>query len=332
MTKQAPSQEGNARDPLVTHKRIDPISYGLPGGAIADPRTVKSAFAIAIDKGVNLLAAEAELSFIPEGYAVSLRMVMFDPHYPEAADNRSNGRWYRDPRTGLFCLHHVCLDQLAQIAAMRVTSSRRVDDGRTTRLWRFECAGNVRLFDGSTRSDVVNYELDAREGSDLLVGKTALQTAQIRLGGSRLAEAKCKNALIRTLLCVRQGYTLEEAERPFLWPALVWMPGNDADTRRMIAARELGCVEEVYGRGGERRDTALVTVEAEEAPRGASPGRGKVLPEPPPAEPSGDTCSRPGCGAVVTPELAKWCREHVGALLCRPHALEERTARAGGKA
>lgn len=216
---------------------ISPATYGLPNDPISRAETARNVLAIAAQK-CNLLAPETQLDFIRAHYAICLRIVVFP----------GDECWYQAEKK--FALTYASLNKLAAAAGLTFISVRRVDDGKTPLFWRFEARGKVRLFDGTEREEIASRELDLRDGAPETLksdGKSALQGInKIRSVGAQQCESKAKARVIRALLGIR-SYTQEESNRPFVWPALVYMPPDTEDVNRMVAAKELGMVEAMYG-------------------------------------------------------------------------------------
>ena len=205
----------------------------LPAEPITKAETARNALSIAAQH-CNLLAPETSLDFIRAHYAISMRVVAF-----------SEGDWYSTD--GKQALTYSALCKLAAAAGLTWLTVRRIDDGKTPLFWRFEARARVRLFDGTEREEIASRELDLRDGApDALSAKSAAGLAKLRSVGPQQCESKAKARVIRALLGVR-SYTANEARRPFCWPALVYMPPDTEDVNRMVAAKELGMVEAMYG-------------------------------------------------------------------------------------
>lgn len=161
-------------------------------------------------------------------------------------------------------------------SGVKLTSSRRTDDGSKPNYWSWESRGEIREFDGSWRPlPPGNVEIDLRDGSAQIGEWTKEAWAQAeaavekrkavtpkedqwkvkpepiggwsqervigaRKFGLRLAEAKSLTALGRNL-GLKQIYSLEELKKPFVIFRAMWQPDmSDPETRRMVTAAELG--------------------------------------------------------------------------------------------
>jgi hypothetical protein len=217
---------------------LNPLTYGMPAHPITKADAARNVLALAA-ASCNLLAPETQLDFVPANFAISMRIVAFP----------GDGDWY-SVDGGKFALTFASLNKLAAAAGITWLSVRRIDDGRQPLFWRYEAQGRVRLFDGTERTEIASRELDLRDGAPETLkkdGKEALAGLnKLRCVGSQQCESKAKARVIRALLGVR-SYTKDESMRPFVWPALVYMPPDTEDVRRMVAAKELGMVEAMYG-------------------------------------------------------------------------------------
>lgn len=245
---------------------IDPGAYGLPTAPVQNAAHAANALQTALQHGCNVLAPMTQISFIPHGYAVSLRVVTFDGAFTEAQRKaKSNGTFYITDE-GKLALHRTALDQLAAAAGISWVGRDcgRVDDGQEVYFWRYRMTARYRGFDSTPREISREYELDLRDGSPA-AGKAGNGLRNARIYGASLCESKAANRVVRAALGLR-AYTEQEAARPFVFPALVWMPAPSPEIDRMIAAKELGLVQEVFGPG-------LGGLTGGQAPMLAEPGR-----------------------------------------------------------
>jgi len=235
---------------------MDPRTYGIPDGLLREPRTIRDSLINLRSGGVNLLGAETHLDFIPPSFAISLRFVFIDSQYPpmraqssKPGSPKSNGLWYEQKGGSGISLLLPSLRQLANLAGVQWEYFERYDDGRTALYWRFRGRARVRLFDGTWIHAEGTGESDLRDGSAEIAGMSSERAQGMRAKGSQRAESITKARIIRELLAIRQVYSWEEAERPFVWPALIYQPPtDDVEINRAIARRELGIVDQVYGR------------------------------------------------------------------------------------
>lgn len=232
---------------------MNPATYGIAAGTITDPDKLGDVFVKLRSGGVNLLAPETHLGVIPRNYVVSLKWCFIDRMYPEPGYNRQgkeigNGLWYPQGNDGYYSLNIPALHQLGSTANIQWGDFDRTDDGREPLLWRYVGRASVTLFDGSPRNAITPGESDLREGSaESKQIDNATQLAKARAKGSQRCVSILKGAIIRELLGLRQKYSTAEADMPFVWPALVFMPPADPEIDRLMAMKELGLLGAIYG-------------------------------------------------------------------------------------
>lgn len=271
----SPRAPGPQQPPDAKFSPIDPRRLGLPGHPVSEIREVAECLEQAAFLGVNLLSPVTRLDYIPPGYQVAIRAVLFPTEGPWVY--ASNGTWYKT-ENGSLALHKPGLRQLAAAAGMS-WETHRLDDGRHPHRWIVQAVGRLRNLDGQWRHVVATKDLDLRDGAPLIDDMRAAaskarggprdptgQILKARAAGARMAESKAVNAVIRDALGLRGSYSEEEAARPFVFPMLVWIPSTP-EARAMQAAAELGIVRQVYGSGSTpgRVYTPPDTIEAEDA-------------------------------------------------------------------
>lgn len=231
-------------------KVTDPAYYGIEPGPLTTPVRIRDAMLGLKAGGANLLGPTVHLDVIPPNYVVSLRFEFIDPYTPELTGmpgKRSNGAWYEQKGGGL-SLTYVSLNKLAHLAGLTWIEFGRTDDGRTPLYWRYRGRAKVRLFDGEWIEEEGTGESDLRDGSAEAATVSDKQLAGMRAKGSQRAESICKAAIIRKLLALKASHSWQEAEMPFVWPVLKYIaPTDDAEINRMIAAKELGLIGDLYG-------------------------------------------------------------------------------------
>jgi hypothetical protein len=179
-------------------------------------------------------------------------------------------------------LNANAIKRMLSASGVNIIRSVRTDDGSKQNYWAWESTGRIRDFDGSWRDlPPGNVEIDLRDGSaqigewsaeawarneaavekkkaalpenqrwkakpDLIGGWSGDRVLAARRFGLRLAEAKSLNALGRNL-GLKQIYGLDELKKPFVIFRATWNPDmSDPDTRRMVAAAELGASHLLY--------------------------------------------------------------------------------------
>lgn len=232
-------------------RSVSPPDLGLPERPVSNADLVRGALQHAAARA-NVLAPLTQIDYIPPDYQIALRVVAFDAVFSDTqVKERSNGTFYAVDG-GKLALHRSALDQLAAAAGMtwQPHLCKRIDDGRQKHLWSWQMAATLRTFDGTVRQIVRSRTVDLRDGSAEIDGWTDKRLVGARTHGAALAESKAANRVVRAALGIKGGYTKAEAAKPFVFPVLIWSPPPSAEVSRMIAAKELGLVEQLYGAGG----------------------------------------------------------------------------------
>lgn len=343
-----PEERRRAEWDFVT-RRIDPATYGLPGELVTDVAVARLALVRAVDAGLNVLAPEVRIEHIPRHYGISFRLVAFDARFSkDQQDAKSNGLWYID--SGKLAMHWSAINLLAQVTGIEWLESTRVDQGETKLVWRYRAAASIRYFNGQRRTERANKELDLRDGSAASNGMASpAQLAKARMAGAELCESRAKARVVRALLGLQAAYHRDQAGEPFVWPALVFCPPPDPRIDLLLAMEELGISARLFGPGGpvlaDPGALAALPGPAAQQPAEAPPTAPAAPQAPPQQQPEPEQvieeepmpeagCSEPGCGEVVSDDLAAWCRRNLGVELCRRHAKaeqERRRAAAGAR-
>lgn len=252
----------NNRNDRLTAINVDPTHYGLPVGPQDDVDEISAALLKAREK-CNVLAPAMRLEYLPPNHELSMLVVQFPldgiqlKQYQgeeQAAKFQANGVWY-SLDGGKLTLTKTALEQLAQAASISWIFSKcgRTDDRKTPLLWSYRMTCKIKGLDGRTREETCEHELDLRPGSPAskkAAGKTGEAGTAIRnarINGAQLCESKAKNRVIRAALGI-SSYTVEEARKPFVFPVLRWVPPADNPMiQAMIAAKELGLANELFG-------------------------------------------------------------------------------------
>ena len=244
---------------LVT---IEPASIGLPNGPQTNAAHVTDALGFAEARGCNVLAPLTVIDHIPPDHALALRVVRLPAHFDGQQDKaRSNGYWYKVDG-GNLALHRASLDQLAAAAGISTVSSKRVDDRSEPLVWEWEVTVSMKGMDGIDRTITRSKSLDLRDGAPetlktewgdkkgekRVVPKSAQQLLGMRQHGAALCESKAHNRAVRAMLGIKGSYPPAEARAPFVFPRLTWQPNmEDPEIARLVAAKELGVVSQLYG-------------------------------------------------------------------------------------
>lgn len=246
----------NRRDdaPPARFNPLAPGALGLPEGLIDRAEDVADALEHLHRLQVNLLAPLTRIDFIPPGYRLAFRAVVFptDGQWVDAAGVKTNGTWYTTEGGG-YALHKAALRQLAAAAGL---SWETFDVSRELNRWIVKAVGRLRTMDGQWRQVSAMKDLDLRDDGPVLPtwraeavkGKRDAEKRilKAREFGGRMAESKAVNALIRDALGLRASYPENLARRAFVFPLLIFCP-DTPEARQLQAAVELGVVGQLYG-------------------------------------------------------------------------------------
>ena len=314
--------------------KVDGTRYGLPQGPVTDVGLVRDALATALEKGCNLLAPLTQLQTLPPDHEVALVVVAF-PLDGEWS-NRSNGTWY-EVDGGKVSLHRGALDRLAAAAGLSSVPEHCRVELVETFFWRATYTVRGKGFDGQERTVTKSVEFDVRQDSPE-ARKLGRGLAGARKFGARHAESKAANRAIRSFLGLNGSYTRAAAAKPFVFPKLQWVPDmSDPMIRRMVAAKQLGIVDQLFGAQARAENAPqIVQVEEEAIPEGgtapADPAPTLVPPrqgtdDPPWAgdrweqenDGSGEVPDCSVCGKPLTNRVANYSADKYGEPLCYQH-------------
>lgn len=230
--------------------RMNPKTYGLSGAPLDTPAAVGDALTRLRAGGVNLLGPEVHLDYLPRNHIVSLRWAFLDLYNPPLTGKpgkMSNGIWYQQVGGGV-SPHFTALNQLASLCGLVWLDFQRTDDGKTPLYWRFAGRARCKFFDGTEREVTGVGESDLRDGSaESATVNDGGQLGRMRAKGSQRAESIAKARIIREMFGLRQKFTEDEADMPWVFPALVFHAPADPEIDRLMALRELGLLGSVYG-------------------------------------------------------------------------------------
>jgi len=178
-------------------------------------------------------------------------------HFPKA--KAGDGDVYKVPGGSKLAFTKTALDRFA--AASGITwdheASRRVDNQADHYFVEFRAVGHYRTVDGQIRTVAMTKRVDLRdEGADFaeivrVAGKDRDPQKQIAAARQHIlpmAESKAKNRVVREVCGLRSSYTSNDICKPFVVCKLVWVPPEgDPVIDRMIAAKELGMTNMLYG-------------------------------------------------------------------------------------
>lgn len=228
----------------------------------------------------NMLVAPAALAMCPKQYQPAITTVEIPSTDPK------DGWVYPIPGGDTVGLSKSVLLILGNASGLTWMHHQmgRVDNESYGPLYcRWKAVCRVTNFDGSKREVVAHKTIDLRDGSPLCLDLNRIaqkkedkyaekdhrdprkvtadeQIAQMRANIESLAETKAMLRCVRAALGVKTSYTREEIKKPFVVCKMVWMPPqNDPVVDRMIAATELGIMENLFasGHGGQAGQALL---------------------------------------------------------------------------
>lgn len=144
------------------------------------------------------------------------------------------------------------LMQLAAAAGIEWTYSKRQDDGSNPHFCHWRVRGRYRQIDGTWREIEGDRDVDNRDGSDQLYGKTEKEVPQLRINTVRSAITKAKLRAIRECFGVSQGMLESELHKPFIFAKAIFTGrSNDRKVRQLFAAviaqQQLAATAALYG-------------------------------------------------------------------------------------
>lgn len=239
----------------IARRMVAPADLGLPDRPVgADAiASLRDGLAALGQRAHLLCAASTSIAAPPPDHVIQLRLAAFPATFTdEDRKKRSNGHWYIVDG-GKLALHRNALDQLASAAGLS-----DVRDGCRVELlapyhWHATHTVQLLTLEGSIRQISRSVEIDLRDGAPETAaygederGRKGLNNA--RKFGLRTAQSKAANRAIRAALGLQSAYEPAQAEKPFVFPALVYVPpSDDPEIRRMIAAQRLGIAAALYG-------------------------------------------------------------------------------------
>lgn len=333
----------NRNETTALARRIDPAEYGLPKGAITDAEVVEDAFAHASDRGCNILAPITQIH-IPPNHEITFSVVVF-PFDDGKWNAKSNGTWYKVDG-GKVALHRSALDQLATALGLSSVPNESHTECIALNVWKSKQTFEGRGPDGNNRKRHGSVDVDLSDGSPRAAqAKKGLVNA--RKFGARLAESMAANRAIRAFCGLKGGYTVDEARQPFVYMTLRWVPDmSDPEVARMVTAKQLGIVSEIYGPAATATlPTAPTVIDAEEIPESRRLSDNEDARNV--GDYQGDTRERQyaearteqgdqqnqrqrqtqdgtpppcdTCGSPLAPNVAKYSLDKFGVPLCYPH-------------
>lgn len=211
-----------------------------------------------LSQTVNLIAPVSRIDTIPALHGISLRAVLIDGR-PEGNEVYVDGRFCKN---GEVALGGTALQKIAGAAGVQIIGVRRLDDHSEPFYCDMEVTIGLRDFDGTHRQIVKSKEIDLRDGqpealkpekrgdqkTGNMVALDASALADKRRHIQSLAETKAFYRALRTILSLKQKYTREELNRPFVVPKLVpALDPSDPDQKKALISMALGTERVLYG-------------------------------------------------------------------------------------
>ena len=210
----------------------------------------------------NLLAPIVEIAEIPEPFSVALRKVQLDLRVPDRKGVGGGGDIY-DPgagdegtQSGEFALTAVALNKLSICAGIKwnMRACGRLDDRSDPYYVLYKSIGKMLDFlTGEPMEIGGEREVDLRTGSPSIVGWSEGRLRRAREHIHATAESKAMNRGIRRGLAIRGKYSMDDLQKPFVVPQLVFdlEQVRDPEVRRQIrlelARRAAGITTSIWG-------------------------------------------------------------------------------------
>ena len=261
-------------------------------------------------EGCNLLMPSTHIQGLSEFHAPVLERVLLSANPQDgdvyAHDNDKDGpkKKWRPTKQALMKLS-VCAGVI-----WSVNESRRLDNGANRDYIAYRAVGGIKKADGQPVFFSADYDLDfevmeeelrelyekkARgewmqnkstaekaEYVEFCVKRDMLQKRKFKL---RLCESGAMNRVLRMLLGIKQAYTTEELQKPFVMARIVFRPDfTDKSVRDRFIDASIKAMTGIYGPGvaapsrTEKTEPIDVTPLPEEKPEEPENGKGENIP------------------------------------------------------
>ncbi len=191
----------------------------------------------------NVIAPVISTSKLADGYAASMSVVPID-----LTDNA--GDVYSDNlMKGKVALTKLSLMRICAALGVSWLKTTRLDTGRERFYWNVQVEGEYIAADGTRQRIVASKEVDFRDGSTQIAGKTPAEISRMRQHGQQLGETKAQLRAVRTL-GVKSNYERHQLEKPFLIVRFSWVPDmTNPEVAKLVASSHLGIAGLLYGPG-----------------------------------------------------------------------------------
>jgi hypothetical protein len=314
----------------------------LPAEPLTQVTALHTAFERLRISKVNLVTPVSSMDSIPPMCGVSFRAVMVD----STVNAKGIGS---EVYKGGFCsaderaLGKVALEKIMAAAGVQILGKLRLDDRSDPYYCEMEFTLGVRDLDGTWRQATKSKAVDLRDGSagcqKLITNPAVLREARTHILSN--AETKAELRALRTLLHLKQTYTVEELRNPFVVPKLIPnLDPRDPDQKAALIDMALGRERQLYGHRPEP-----VRALPESAPPPVQPSEAAARPPAPPPPVGAPTavdeddvddfpmpipaappvpeapaivvCSCPcSCQAALTDDVARKTTERIGVPRC----------------
>jgi hypothetical protein len=197
----------------------------------------------------NVVCPVSQVDSIMPMHQLSLRVVVIDSTLTDPV-NGTGPEVYR----GKFCaaneraLGKVAIEKIDAAAGVQLLQRRRLDDRSDPYYCEIEVTKALRDYDGMWRQTTKTKAVDLRNGSPDAASMKPSQLAQARSRIQELAESKAGLRASRTLLHLKQKYTVEDLAKAFVVPKLVpALDPNDPDQKRALIAMATGGEAQLFG-------------------------------------------------------------------------------------
>ncbi len=313
MTNRNDDRNDDQRGRTEIVRRIDPRELGLPEGPTTDTALIQDALAHALAQGCNVLAPPTRIQSLPPDHQLSICVVAFD--VDGGWNGKSNDSFYQVDG-GKVALHKASLNKLAAAAGLSDVPEHCKVEQVEPSFWRASHCVEGKLYDGTVIRRVGTVEVDLRDGS-AEAAKAGRGLRNARVFGARNAETKAALRAIRSWLSLQGSYTRDQARQPFVFPRLRWVPDlSDPIIKRMVAAKELGIVDALYGSLGDVTPTLIADAPAATGDPDWA-GDAKPDPEPEQRQTGAPPCYK--CQRPLSDQEASDSIDAHGAALCYDH-------------
>lgn len=260
---------------VATRSKVE----GLPSAPLARINELQATMESLAGK-VNIVCPVSSVDSVLPMHAISLRAVVISSEVNNAG---AGAEVYK----GKFCeqneraLGKVALDKIAAAAGLQTIGRRRLDDRSDPYYCEIEITQGLRDFDGTWRQVTKTKAIDLRDGSPAANSfkNSPAALAQQRSVIQELAETKAGLRCMRTLLSIRQKYTVDELKRPFVVPKLIpALDPNDPDQKQALIGMAVGQSNGLYGPTARALPAASETVREVKDVTPAPEGKGTPPP------------------------------------------------------